>query len=333
MTENKDLNQRFDQLEKRLNTLTLSSPFSTLHHPDSRSDEIDLRELFAILWQGRWWVVGITFLFAVAGVFYAKSLPNMYTSEGIYAPAQKEGVGGMAGQLGGLASLAGVNIGGGESNDIEQAMVLMTSWPFLEQVINKNYLKPLLMGVKGWDHESERLIWDNKVYDPVNKKWLREPPEGMQVEPSSYEVYSKLSRMLMVSFDRKTAMFNVSVEHYSPKVAQKWVSILVGEINEAFRARDVAESKKNIAYLEQKVAETSIAEMQAVLYGMIEAQMKTLMLAEVDPQYLIRKVVEPKVSELKSSPNRKIILILAVLLGAFISSAFVLMNVFFRSRS
>ena len=33
-------------------------------------DEIDLRELISVLWNGKWWIVLITGLFAVASVFY-----------------------------------------------------------------------------------------------------------------------------------------------------------------------------------------------------------------------------------------------------------------------
>ena len=75
-------------------------------------DEIDLRELFAVIWQGKWLIIAITALFAVASVVYAISQPNIYKSEALLAPAEQEGGGGLsalAGQFGGLASLAGVN--------------------------------------------------------------------------------------------------------------------------------------------------------------------------------------------------------------------------------
>ena len=78
------------------------------------NDEIDLRELFTVIWQGKLIVIALTILFAVASVFYAISLPNVYKSEALLAPAeaqQQGGLGALAGQFGGLASLAGVNLG------------------------------------------------------------------------------------------------------------------------------------------------------------------------------------------------------------------------------
>ena len=87
------------------------------------NDEIDLRELFTVIWQGKLIVIALTILFAVASVFYAISLPNVYKSEALLAPAeaqQQGGLGALAGQFGGLASLAGVNLGAGGGVDKTQ---------------------------------------------------------------------------------------------------------------------------------------------------------------------------------------------------------------------
>ena len=336
MTDNKDLNQRFDKLEARLESLASSpdsrfSPFGTHLPAASRSDEIDLRELFMNLWKGKWWIIGITFLFAVAGVFYAKSLPNMYTSEGIYAPAQKEGgSGGVGGQLGGLASLAGVNLGGGESNDIEQAMTLIASWPFLEKVVDEHNLKPLLMGVKGWDSNSDKLEWDAEVYDHEARKWLREPPPGREAKPSSYEAYRAFKEILSVKYDMKAGMVTIAVEHYSPEIAKQWVDILVKAVNMHFQLRDMSKAEKSIAYLQKKIHETGISDMQTVFYGMIEAQTKTLMLAEVDEHYLLVDVVKPKVAQDRSSPKRALIALFFTLLGGVLGVLLVLARGIFK---
>ncbi|WP_054113708.1 Wzz/FepE/Etk N-terminal domain-containing protein [Marinagarivorans algicola] len=324
-----ELEKKLETIEQQLQLISSnqSSIFGNTISP--RSDEIDLRELFSILWQGKWWVIGVTLLFAVVGIFYAKSLPNMYKSEGIYAPAQKQGgAGGLGDQLGGLASFAGVNLGGGKSNDIDQAIALVTSWPFLERIIEVHDLKPLIMGVEAWNHEAGELIWDDEIYDPVNKKWLRVPANGKGAEPSSFEVYSVLRNMLSVGFDSQTNMLNVTIEYYSPTIAKDWVALIVAELNDAFRVRDMSESKKNIEYLEKKISETSVTEMQAVFYGMIEAQMKTLMLAEVEEQYLIKQVIQPKIPEVKSQPKRALICVLFVILGGFVALSFVLVRGF-----
>ena len=324
MTDNKDLNQRFDKLEARLESLASApdpgfSPLDSRFPAASRSDEIDLRELFAILWQGKWWIIGITFLFAVAGVFYALSLPNMYKSEGVYAPVSKgsEGLGG--GQLGGLASLAGVNLGDSGGNDIDQAVALIKSWTFLDILVRQYNLAPLVVAVEGWNRESGELIWVEELYDHEGSTWI----EGAEV-PSSYDIYLALRSSISVSVDKKSGLIKISVVHFSPRVSKEWVELLQEALNNHFRRRDVTDAKRSIEYLERQVSETSISGMHEVLYGMVESQIQTLMLAEVGEDYLLREVVKPKVPERKVKPARSVICVLFVLLGGFLASMFVL---------
>ena len=340
----KDIDKKLKKMEEQLDIITSSlasrTPDSSFSNQDprfpppersdprypsayGRADEIDLRELFSILWRGKWWIIGITFLFAVAGVSYALSLPNMYKSEGVYALAQKEGSGGgMAGQLGGLASLAGVSLGGGESNDIDQAMALIVSWPFLEEIVEQNKLAPYILAVKGWDRSSGDFIWNSEIYDVASERWKIIGAGN----PTSYEVFRALSEFITVSTNAKTGMVTVSVTHYSPVIAEAWVRLLVVTINSHFQRRDIVDAKLNIDYLSNKIDETGIAGMQTVFYGMIESQMKALMLAEVGDEYLLRVVVPPKIAEQKVKPSRAFICIVFFFSGVVLSGLFVLVR-------
>ncbi|OOE32081.1 hypothetical protein BZG05_15690 [Salinivibrio kushneri] len=49
-------------------------------------DEIDLRELFAALWQGKWWVIGLSMLCMLVAAAYAFTQPNVYRAQAIIAP-------------------------------------------------------------------------------------------------------------------------------------------------------------------------------------------------------------------------------------------------------
>ena len=51
-------------------------------------DEIDLRELFSVLWEGKLTIALVTALSAVISVSVALYLPNKYTSEALLAPRQ-----------------------------------------------------------------------------------------------------------------------------------------------------------------------------------------------------------------------------------------------------
>jgi len=286
---------------------------------NANRDEINLRDLWCILFRAKWWIAIATAAFAVAGVLYSLSLPNMYRSEGIYAPAQQTGAGGgLAAQYGGLAAIAGINLNGGRNIDVDQAMALIMSWPFLEELVEKKHLAPLVLAVEGWDQQSQEIVWNTQKYDVQTDRWLGS--EKGEKPPTSFEVYKELSQFIECSIDSKTGMVSIAVTHYSPEIAADWVKLFVAAINTHFQARDISEAKSNIDYLQSKISETGIAQMQAVFYGMIETQLKTLMLAEVSDEYLLKEVVAPKVAEIKSKPKRSLICALFVILGAGISS-------------
>ena len=58
-------------------------------------DEIDLRELFSVLWEGKLKIALVTALSAVISVSVALNLPNKYTSEALLAPRAEGGAGGL----------------------------------------------------------------------------------------------------------------------------------------------------------------------------------------------------------------------------------------------
>ena len=57
---------------------------------DQYDDEIDLRELFSVLWAGKTKIIAITAVFAIASVIYALSVPNQYKATALLAPAQQD---------------------------------------------------------------------------------------------------------------------------------------------------------------------------------------------------------------------------------------------------
>lgn len=323
-TNNHDIKLHLRKIETRLDQLSLS-PQLSFDSTSRRGDEIDLREIWNILWKGKWWIVGITALFAVGTVMFALSLPNKYKAEAVLAAAQEKsgGLNGLAAQYGGLAAMAGINLGRSESSDIDQAIALVKSWPFLDAFVEKYDLKPLVMAVKKWDRLSDEIIFNPDIYDAKRRLWIRESKPNRPSEPTSYEVYRALSDMISISQDTKTGLVRLSVEHSVPDIARSWTEILTREVNRYFQERDVADAARNIEYLRAKISETSIAEMQLVFYRMVESQMKTLMLAEVSDEYLLKTVIKPVVPEIKSKPKRSLICILGVILGGMLSIVFV----------
>ena len=299
-------------------------------------DEIDLRELFAVIWAGKSWIVGITAVFALVSVIYALSLANEYKASVVVAPANSGGssLGAMAGQLGGLASLAGINLGSGESNETLEAMEIAQSWGFIEEFIDNNDLSvPIYTGV-GWSKADNRLLVNEDLYDVDNRLWLLEENDsGDSRPPSSWALFKAFQSRLSVSQDKKSGLITVAIEYFSPLLAKEWVELFVTSVNDHMRARKLQQVNNNIEYLTAQVDKTAIAEMREVFYQLIEEQTKSKMLAEASPEYAFITVSKAMVPEEKSKPKRALICILGTLLGGMLSVLLVLVRHYGRQSS
>ena len=295
--------------------------------PQPYDDEIDLRELFSVLWAGKILIVAITAVFALVSVGYALSLANQYKASAVVSPAQSGGssLGAMAGQLGGLASLAGINIGSGESNETQEAMEIMQSWGFMEAFIQTHDLQVPIYAAIGWDKGSNSLKLNSDLYDATSERWLIEDNEsGENRAPSSWELYEKFRDRVAVSQDKKSGLINISVEYYSPQIAKQWVDLFIITINDYMRARKLEQVNRNIEYLTAQIDKTAIADMREVFYQLVEEQTKSKMLAEASPEYAFVTVSRAMVPEQKSQPKRALVCILGTLLGGMLSVLWVL---------
>lgn len=298
------------------------------------SSEIDLRELFSAVWDGKWLIAGVTSVFAIASVVIALMLPNIYKSEALVAPANAEqqgGIGALASQFGGLASMAGLNLGGGSSIDKTQlAISVLKSRQFANNFIEDHDILPQLMASESWNQNDDSLTYDISLYDSSKKLWVREVEAPKLPKPSPQEAYKSFSEIIEVQVDKDTSLIRISIEHLSPSIAQQWVTWLIEDINAEMKKREVSEAIKSTEFLQKQIAETHVADIRTVLYQLIEEQTKTIMFAEVRDEYVFKTIDPAIVAEEKFKPKRGLVCIVGTLFGGFLASLFVFIRFFLR---
>jgi len=226
-----------------------------------------------------------------------------------------------------LASLAGVNLGSG-ADKTTLALSVLKSREFISYFIEKHNLLVPLMAAKGWSREKDELIIDSDVYNPKMGTWVRDVAPPKKKQPSMQEAYEVFLEHFSVSQDKETAFVSLSFEFYSPSVSKQWVDWLVKDINLKLKARDVAEAERSIKYLTSQLEKTSISDMQAIFYELIEEQTKTIMFAEVRNEYVFKTIDTAVVPELKSKPKRALIVVLGGILGGMFACIIVLVRHF-----
>nr|WP_049763597.1 Wzz/FepE/Etk N-terminal domain-containing protein [Shewanella frigidimarina] len=302
------------------------------------NDEIDLRELFAVIWKGKLLIIAITAVFAIGAVIFAINQPNIYKSEALLAPAESEQSGGglaaLAGQFGGLASMAGINLdGGGGVDKTQMAIEVMKSRQFTSNFIQKHHILPDLMAAEKWDMVDNIISYDENVYNVANSEWVREVELPYKPEPSMQEAYKEFSKIFAVNADKETGMVTVSLEYLSPQIAQQWVNWLVQDINKEMKDRDVAEATRSTTFLKSQIEQTNVADIRSILYKLIEEQAKTIMFAEVRDEYVFKTIDPALVQEEKSKPKRALICVLGTMLGGMLGVMLVLIRYFVKKEN
>ena len=309
--------------------MSIKSP-ETFQNTESFDDEIDVRELFSVLWDGKLVITFITGFAAACAVLFALWLPNIYESKALLAPKDESGAGGLAGlarQYGGLASLAGINIGGG-GGESSKSMIAQQKIQSLDFFTRHLYEKIVvdLMAVDHWEASSGKLVYDLDVFDVDSQAWLREASYPRQAKPSAQEAHEAFLGVLSLSEDKQTSLVTIAIKHQSPFVAQAWVALIIEAVTEELRGSDVEEAQGSIAFLEQQREQTSLVSLDEMFAQLIEEQTKTIMLANVSKDYVFNVIDPAVVPELKSEPQTALICILGTLLGGMLGILLVLVR-------
>jgi LPS O-antigen subunit length determinant protein (WzzB/FepE family) len=296
-------------------------------------DEIDLRELLHAIFEGKWIILILTIVAAIASVSYSLSLPNLYQSKAILVAHQSNGNTGALQGMGNLANLAGVTLPtqGADSNSAK-ALKKINTLSFFEDSILPNISLHELMAQKSWDPKTNTLAFDEKIYDESSNKWVRNFSPPKNLIPSAQESFKVFKNHFSMTEDREGGFITLKVKHHSPYVAKKWAVLLVDEINLFYQKKDKAEAEKAISYLNTQILKTNLTEIKQVFASLLQQETQKIMLTEAGESYVYEYLDPPAVMEIKSEPNRKTICILGTLLGLIFGIFIVLIRFFFKKE-
>jgi uncharacterized protein involved in exopolysaccharide biosynthesis len=262
--------------------------------------DFDLIALWHRLWNYRYSIALAAFLCGLAAAVLAFIETPIYRAEVAIIEARENNMSNaasLANQLGGLASLAGVNVGGVNGLGRE-AQAVLKSRHLVEEFIRRQNLIPELS-------------------------------RGEKKLPTLWHAVSHFKEgVLTIREEKAKGVTTVAIEWTDPRTAAHWANGFVALANELVRARALDDAKRNIVYLNDQIAQTNVVELQRVMYNIIENETKTLMLANSRADYAFT-IVDPAVPpEVRSSPKRGLMIVGGVVLGSFLGAFMAL----FRSR-
>lgn len=264
------------------------------------SAEITVVDVLGVIRSYRWLLVASVLLLGSLGGIYAALKTPLYSAKVIVIPAKAEGNSGLAsrlaGSLGGLMSLANVDLGAATGKD--EAIAVLKSRQFTEAFIRDRNLLPELFP-DSWDPDTQRWV------DPENA-------------PTMGKAFARFDQHIrFVSEDEETGLLTLEIIWRDPEQAADWANDLIVRLNQRTREIAIDESEKSLRFLHEQLNGTDIVELRTVMFGLVEQHINRIMLAKIRDEYAFR-VIDPAVPaevDEQVSPRPLLIVSLASVLG------------------
>jgi uncharacterized protein involved in exopolysaccharide biosynthesis len=226
----------------------------------------------------------------------------------------------LKGSLGGLASLAGMNLNSGDSSAMFN-INYVSSRELADAFIAKYDLRHELF-YKRYDENGvyKNGASLNKFYVKLlgpNYAGTKDDDVYLTPGPSKEQLYKAFERVFVVNVDQKKMTVTVAVTWMDPIKAKQWANDYIGLANDILKHKAMDESRLKIKYLESQIKEKPEVEVQQAIYSLIENEMKQIAVAESTDQYAFKITQRAYLPERKASPKRWNFLFGGAFLGAF----------------
>jgi LPS O-antigen subunit length determinant protein (WzzB/FepE family) len=276
------------------------------------NEEFEVLELIKILYKRKLFIFLLTTTFAISAVLYSLSLPNTFKSDAILASASGQTSSG-ANSFGGLANLAGVSLGGGDANEYEIGIEILTSRDFTFSFIKKNKLGPIIYAVQAWDEDNNKLIFDETIFNSDKLEWISYSNE------LEYEIFKKFKKNFSASFDKNSGLLAISYIHSSPHTAKNILDLMIKQINNDIRVEKKEEALRSIDYINAELKNVKNMDVRALFNSLLYDEYKTITKTNIKPEYFVKVIDAPYVPFERHSPKRAQICIYWTFIGFFMS--------------
>ena len=303
--------------------------------PYVEEDEIDLRELFSTIWHNKWKLFFISLLMTSLAVIYAIVTPNSYTSKTILI-MKEQGKPSIGGGAAALASLAGVNLGGGSGGlDIASLFKnLIEDYSFNKQIIQKHHLLNRL-DPKNMEKQMVYVLNGKDMAEDIKSIFKSDSKEEKTVDEIIFETYKKLKKsILSVSTDKESGAITLSATLEDRFLAKDLVQIYLKEMSEYARRLDMREIREQEVYYNNELAKADSLELKQKLADLLSALTQKKVLSQAGEYYMVKQLTPPEVAYIKdkTKPKRALIVIVAFITSIILGIFFIFFKEFLKNK-
>ena len=219
-------------------------------NPNLETDEIDLRELFAVLWFHKFLITLITSLFIFLSGYYLLIAEDKFIAKAIFKIEQnnKSPRFNLSNELGALASIAGISTGGAASG-LDLTLERAKGREFIINIKEKLELErdPYL---NSYDPDYKDPLWKSAIKQIIG--WERSTFEKKAViEKNIIDNY----RDNVIFKQKESGAIEVSVTHIDPDKASDYANFFMEEIRDLVENETQTAQRERLNYLSETLAD------------------------------------------------------------------------------
>lgn len=247
--------------------------------PDNQEQEIDLIELAQKIWAERKLVFKACGIAAVIGIVVAFSIPKEYETKVTLAPETTGGKG-ISGSMGALASMAGINLGGGGNGEDALSPELypniVSSTPFLVELFNVNVVnKEGNINTTLFDYmdNHQKSTWWSYILSAPFKAlgWTMSLVRGEEKETGNNEVNpfnltkdqqriaEEISKSITSSVDKKSGVITLAVTMQDPLISAALTDTVMKKLQNYIIDYRTNKARHDLAFTEKLYKEAQDA--------------------------------------------------------------------------
>jgi hypothetical protein len=288
--------------------------------------DIDLGKLASAISRRRRLVLAFVGAAALLALTYLHVATYTYTATLIVSPVASSsssaggGLGGKLGRLGGIASLAGISIGGDPAT---QAFMMYQEGLYSRDVAEQLARDPVIMHNvfhKQWDDAAQKWI---PPFPPVRAVIVFvQTVLGMPVlpwqPPNGALLQDYINDHVDLEADQDKPVVTITYRFEDPQFAVYFLRELDRAVDNKLRSIALARANEYVGYLSEQLTKVTNTDVRDALMSTLIDQENTRMMASVTAPYSAQPFGPPSASRKPMNPNPFLILPAALVLGGLL---------------
>jgi len=298
-----------------------------INSQNNYDDEISIKDLFFILLKGKIYIILISIVSVFLMIYYLQFAERKYTVEyNLKAVGEVDKSRSYSG-LGGLASIAGIQLPTMSNNDFDIFKELITSVEVSKIIFENRKIIKDIFGSE-WDEALNNFSKPpkSKIQNFLSeaKKLLTGNNEINYIPPNPRRLAIFISQNIQINEDKKTGFLKITSETSKPELMLSIIIKATKMSDKIMRQRYIDFSTEPLVFYKEKLRSARSREHREVLAELISREEQKLMLASQGKYFIAEPYINPKISLFPTAPQPNLMLVLSLLLGLSIGIVFVL---------